>query len=117
MATFLLATSGRMVSASNNCSCVIDLSVKRIVFSKFSTATPLSLLYTAFHFSPSLTSNSPPAVYIQLVKSQPPPFLVLVSAKPATPLPAICFAYPRNSSHVVGGLSGSSLACLKRLRL
>src|SRR3981081_2195814 len=93
----------------------MELSVKRMSLSSCRTLTPLSLLKVAFE--PSEDCKSPPAVYIQLVKCQPPWFPVLVSAKPNTDGVVSVLAAARNSAHVVGGLSGSSPAALNMLRL
>src|SRR5690348_11973459 len=93
----------------------MELSVKRMSLSSCRTLTPLSLLKVAF--VPSVDCMSPPAVYIQLVKCQPPWLPVLVSAKPNTDELVSALAAARKSAQDVGGLSGSSPAALNMLRL
>src|ERR1700682_168836 len=82
IATLLVASSCSVLSCVYSCSLVMELSVKRMSLSSCNTLTPCGLLNVAF--APSADSMSPPAVYIQLVKCQPPWLPELVSANPAT---------------------------------
>src|SRR5260370_42218724 len=88
----------------------MELSVNRMSLSSCRTLTPLSLLKVAF--VPSADCMSPPAVYIQFVKCQPPWLPVLVSAKPNTDELVSALAAARKSAQDVGGFLGSSPAAL-----
>ena len=95
------------------------LSAQRMSCRYCATSLPLSLLKSATHLSPSCLATLPPTEYSQLVKCQPPWLFLLYSAKPILSLPSavIFLAASRTSSHVAGGLSGSSPASVKSLRL
>ncbi|CAM5501541.1 hypothetical protein STENM223S_00905 [Streptomyces tendae] len=92
-------------------------SSQRMAWRFSATSLPVSLSNAAF--LPLSSTTSAPRLYIWAVKCQPPVLPALYSPKPATPSPrpAIFLAAVRTSSQVRGGVSGSSPACSKSLRL
>ena len=118
MPTWPAANAWLIVPHSKRKLLPIELSSHRIALSSSSALTVPGLSIVASTSSPVPSCMRPPLAYVSAVSIQPPVLFCDSWAKPACPVAsAICLAYSRTSSHVVGGASGSSPASSNSARL